>query len=265
VSAWELINALTRLVLPPGGLIVLALLGLALIGSAPRLGRVLAAAALVVLYALSTPFVAGSLLSSIEVPYSDPTRDPTGQAIVVLSGGSYERAPEYGRDTVGRLTLERVRYAAFLQARVDKPVLVTGGNPRGAATSEAAQMREALRERGVAARWVEERSVNTLENARYSAELLRAAGIGRVYLVTHSWHLPRAILVFEHEGMEVIPAGTRYGSGHLRGVLDLIPSANALLDSWYYFHEIVGLAWYRLKLRLARTSASPGSAYGSAT
>ena len=81
------------------------------------------------LYAIAIPFVATRLLHSIESAYTEPTQDATGQAIVVLGGGFYPRAPEYGADTVSRRSLERVRYAAHLQKRMAKPILLAGGNP----------------------------------------------------------------------------------------------------------------------------------------
>jgi uncharacterized SAM-binding protein YcdF (DUF218 family) len=250
MSVWELTNLSARLLLPPGGLVLLALLGLVLIRAAPRAGQLLAVAALAALYAISTPLVGGALLRSIESPYRDPASDPSGEAIIVLGGGSYVGALEYGRDTVGWITLERLRYAAYLHHKLGKPILIAGGRPRGTGSSEAEQMRHALRELGASARWMEDRSTNTLENARYGTRILRAAGIQRAYLVTHSWHLPRAALVFEHEGLEVIPAGTRYKLRGVSGPVDFVPSANALLDSWHYFHEVAGVAWYRLRLRL---------------
>jgi len=38
----------------------------------------------------------------------------SAQAIVILGGGVRRNAPEYGGDTLGRLTLDRVRYGAMV-------------------------------------------------------------------------------------------------------------------------------------------------------
>ena len=51
----------------------------------------------------------------------------SAQAIVVLGGGLYFDTPEYGGDTVGGSTLERLRYAATIARKTNLPVLVTGG------------------------------------------------------------------------------------------------------------------------------------------
>src|SRR5687768_247312 len=93
-----------------------------------RMGAGLALGSVLALYALSMPVVARALMQTLEVPYSDPTKDESGGAIVILGGGAH-RAPEYGSNTVAAATLERLRYGAYLQRRTGKPILVTSGDP----------------------------------------------------------------------------------------------------------------------------------------
>ena len=253
MSAWELTNVTARLLLPPGGLIVLGLVGLALARSHARAGIGVASFALLSLFLISTPFVSRNLRQTLEDPYLDLTRERGADAIVVLGGGSYRDAPEYGGDTVGDATLERLRYAAYLHRRTGKPVLVSGGNPSGLKTSEGDQMKNVLREFGVSARWVEGESNNTFENARLTQKTLKQAGIDSVFLVTHAWHIPRAKMAFQNAGLRVVPAPLGYRMAPARGTaLDFVPNANALLDSWHFFHEVAGIAWYRLKFARAR-------------
>jgi uncharacterized SAM-binding protein YcdF (DUF218 family) len=247
MTAWELTNVTAQLLLPPGALIILGAVGLALARLRPRAGAALILLALAALYVLSMPIVGKNLLHTLEQPHIDPVRAGTAAAIVVLGGGSYAPAPEYDGATVGRYTLERVRYGARLQRLTGKPVLVSGGNPLGLTTSEGEQMNAALREFGVSATWVEAASRNTYENARFSGRILSAAGIDTVYVVTHAWHMPRAQMAFERSGLRVIPAPTGYKLQRATRVLDFVPSSAALLDSFHYFHEIVGIAWYRLR------------------
>src|SRR5947209_7399292 len=125
MSVWELTNVAVGLVLPPGILMLLALIGLSVMRAAPRLGRGITLVSVLTLLALSLPIVGSNLLRAIEAPYSDSAGDRRGGAIVVLGGGSYLQAPEYGQDTVSWATLERVRYAAHLHKRTKKPLLVT--------------------------------------------------------------------------------------------------------------------------------------------
>jgi uncharacterized SAM-binding protein YcdF (DUF218 family) len=248
MSAWELTNVTARLLLPPGALIVLGLIGLALVRTHVRAGTAVASFALVSLLLLSTPIVSRHLIQTLEDPYVDPVKERGADAIVVLGGGSYRAAPEYGSDTVSMANLERLRYAAALHRKTGKPVLLTGGNPSGLELSEGQQMKAALKDLGVTARWVEADSKNTAENARMTQKILKHAGVDSVYLVTHAWHMPRAKMAFQNAGLRVVPAplGFKTGPAHLN-VLEFVPSAEALGDSWHFFHEIAGIAWYRLK------------------
>ncbi len=250
ISTWELTNITARLILPPGGLIILGLLGVVIARSHLRSGTGISAFALLALYILSTPIAARGLLKTLEDPYLDPAKDRAAGAIVVLGGGSYPRAPEYEGDTVSRRTLERLRYAALLHRRTGKPVLVSGGNPAGQDSSEGEQMKAALREFGVTAKWVETASANTAESARLTRKTLNQAGVDSVYIVTHAWHMPRAKMAFQNAGLRVVPAPTAYSTERLM-FLDLFPSITGMRDSYFFFHEIAGIAWYRLKFARA--------------
>jgi uncharacterized SAM-binding protein YcdF (DUF218 family) len=252
ISTWELTNLLVGLILPPGGLILLGLFGVALARRRTTAGVSIALCALLALYVLSMPIVGIKLLQAIEEPYRDPVANRSASAIVVLGGGSYARAPEYGgADTVSAATLERLRYAAHLHKATGKPVLVTGGNPASLKTSEAEQMRVALHEFGATTRWVETGSNNTFENASLTHKLLQSEGIDSVYLVTHAWHMPRSKMAFEKTGMRVVPASLHYSGKQQLRTLDFVPDAGALNNSAHFFHEIVGMAWYHLRFAIA--------------
>lgn len=238
---------LKALVLPPGGLLLLALVGLALVRRRPRLGRALALAGVGGLLLLSMPIVAVTLLRALDdTPPLDVASARTAQAIVILGGGTRRNALEYGGDTLGRLTLERVRYGARVAKLLDLPVLVTGGSVYGG-TSEATLMRDALAEEfGVKVRWLEARSRTTHENARFTSRTLRAAGIDRVVLVAHSFDMPRAKAEFAAAGIAVVPAPTGLPRREFDGLVDLLPSLSALQGSYYAIYEMLALAVMRI-------------------
>lgn len=241
-------NAIASVLIPPGVIVLLGLVGLALLGWRPRLGRLVLVFSLVFLYALSISLVADRLLQTLEPAPTDPLKVAHAQAIVVLGGGAYYGAPEYGSTTVVSSTLVRLRYAARLYRATGKPVLVTGGDPRETGIAEAAVMKSALNEDfGVPVRWLETRSHTTLENARFSREILEREGIRSVYLVTQAWHMPRAQLAFEQAGFAVVPAATEYTVSQPLAPRHFIPEARALRDSSRFFHEALGIGWYRLK------------------
>lgn len=250
---WQIINAIASLLLPPGCLLAVAAMGALLALRRPRLGRAVVGFSLVALYALATPVASDALLRYLEPAPRDPLAGKDGQAIVVLGGGSYFSAPEYGRDTVGTFTLSRLRYAAHLHRASNVPVLVSGGAPLGNAGSEAEQMERVLEaDFRVPVRWLEKGSRNTMENARLSYHLLSADGIRRIYLVTHAWHFPRARLAFEHAGFSVIPAPTGFTTRHRVTVVDFLPNASSLSSSSWVFHEVIGTGWYHLRILLGR-------------
>ena len=249
--AWFLTNLVSTFLLPPLNLLLVAALGLWLWNKRPLVARWLLTTSVVLLWLLSTPFFAEATLHGLEgEPYAADTKKPLADAIVVLGGGTYFHAPEYGGDTAGKETLERLRFAAKLHRETGKPVLVTGGTPLGNSLSEAEQMKQVLeQEFNVPVRWAEGASDNTSENARLSRQVLKPAGIERIYLVTHAWHMPRAMRTFQAAGFQVVPAPTAYTTRYQTDLFSFIPNAYALRDSRIFMHELIGLLWYQIKLR----------------
>ncbi|MBP8901298.1 MAG: YdcF family protein [Thiobacillaceae bacterium] len=246
-NSWLLTNLLAAFLLPPLNLLLIGATGYWLLGRKRNLGKALIAIALGGLWLLSTPMISAALLDSLK---PDPVA-PTGReadAIVILGGGSNRDSLEFGGDTLNRFSIERVRYGAWLAKRLGKPVLVTGGAPDGGSKSEAEIMATTLGdEYGVATEWMEPHSRNTRENARNTADILGKAGIQRIYLVTHSWHLRRAIPEFETAGLKVVPAGTGYFLESAPTLLDFLPNGKALDQSYLAMHEWIGLLWYRIR------------------
>jgi uncharacterized SAM-binding protein YcdF (DUF218 family) len=246
---WFFSNLIGAFLLPPFNLLLLAALGLWLWHKRPLIARALITTSVVLLWLLSTPFFAEALLHELEGdPYVTDTKKPLADAIVVLGGSTYFHAPEYGADTVNEQTLMRLRFAAKLQRETGKPILTSGGKPLGNDSSEAAQMKQVLeQEFNVPVQWVEEESDNTFENARLSRVMLKQAGIDRIYLVTHAWHMARAVQAFQTAGFQVVPAPTAYTTRYRTDLLAFIPTAKALRDSRIFLHELIGTLWYQLK------------------
>lgn len=235
--------AVTSLVLPPGGPIVLVVFGVLLMRRLPRLGRALALIGAAALWLASLPVVSSALVTALGGAQPlDLGRARTADAIVILGGGVRPEAVEYGGDTLGRLTLERVRYGAYLARQTGLPLLVTGGAPEPGVRAEADLMREALeREYGLRVRWADDRSRNTRENAANAATLLAAEGKRRVVLVLHGFDVRRAMRQFESVGLEVVAAPTQVPRWDDPRVADFLPGAAALQSSHYALYEILAL------------------------
>lgn len=251
------------LLLPPGILVLLALVGLVMQLRWPRLGALIIATAFVALLALSLPVTGQALLAGLEDEVAPvPPANHGAQAIVVLGGGRHRAAPEYAGDTINAATLERLRYAVRLQRATKLPILVTGGIPLDETTPEAELMRRSLEQDfAIGAKWVEGQARNTHENAIYSKALLDAAGVRRVLLVTHAWHMPRALRSFRQAGLDVVPAPTAFGStDRLRGPFDYFPSSRGLNQSSLALHEYLGLLWYRWRYPAPSDTAAADTA-----
>jgi uncharacterized SAM-binding protein YcdF (DUF218 family) len=249
---WLVANLLSAILLPPLNGLLLAGLGILFWHRRPRLARFLLISGFLVVTALSLGVVARALQAPLEARYpalkiAELDR-LDADAIVVIGAGRYRGAPEFGEDEVIGPGLDRLRYAAMLARASKKPLLVSGGAPDGGSRSEAEAMRTSLaRDFGIAVRWLETASANTHENAVRSAEILRPAGVRRIALVTHAWHMPRAAAAFEATGLVVVPAPTGYSSVGSRSMLDFVPRAGAMQASARALHEWIGQAWYALR------------------
>lgn len=231
---------LKALLLPPTGLLLLSVLGLGLRPRFPRFGTGLAWAGVLSLLLLAVPAVAELLLRSLDSSPPFTVERATGaQAIVILGGGKRRDAQEYGGDTLGHLTLERVRYGARVARLTGLPILVTGGSVYGG-EAEAKLMQESLRsEFGIDVRWVEDRSRTTHENAVLSAAILHGARVQRVILVAHSFDMLRARAEFAAAGVATMPAPIGIPSSKPNTAFDFLPSMSGLQMSYYAVYEIL--------------------------
>lgn len=239
--------------LPPMLFLFLALISLGVSMMWRKLGVAVAAASLVLLLLFSMPVVTKMLMNGLQ---TDPAITEQNfkkalrraDALVVLGGDQRNMSPEFQQDTASKLTLERIRYAAWLAKRTGLPLIISGGKLREESRSIAEIMQEILqKEFVVIVDHTETTSRNTYENARFTAEILNNNNMKTIALITHAWHMPRAKKAFEHFKIKVIPAPTAfYGQSESISLSDFIPSANSLLYSSLAFHEIIGQFWYDL-------------------
>nr|WP_294553476.1 YdcF family protein [uncultured Rhodopila sp.] len=242
-------SILLSLVMPPTGFVTLIIIGLLLHGSWYRFGRRLAGAATIGLLLLSLPVVSNTLLRALETGL--PTTLPAGhppQAIVVLGAEVRNNRRDPIGAQAGLLTLERLRTAAALQRKTGLPVLVTGGITESDAAAVGVVMQHTLQnDFNVPVRWVEARSLDTRENALFSADILRAEGIASVYVVTNAWHMRRALVAFEATGLTITAAPTIPEGMAQPDFEGFLPHTSAWQTAYLALHEWIGLIWYRLR------------------
>jgi uncharacterized SAM-binding protein YcdF (DUF218 family) len=238
----------TFFLLPPVNLLLLSLAGFVLSrrrSGWQRTGRILCGLGLAGLLVFTLPITSMLMTVAIEEVVPPSPEAPAPAAIVILSGDM-----NWDVDDVGPLSLERERAGAAVQRATGLPVLVSGGVIRHGRSSLAVLMTRSLEtDFATPVRWREESSRNTWENARYSAALLQAEGIRSVFLVTHAWHMRRALISFRYFGVVATPAPVPFSPTLRLQLSDFVPSAGAWLTSYYAVHEWVGCAWYALWAR----------------
>lgn len=241
---------LSTLLLPPVSPLLASTLGLLLRRRHPRTGMSLAWGGLTALWLLATPVVSDWLERSTYVTHSvaDLATLADSQAIVILGAGSTDNLVDYDGQTVSGFALERLRAGARLARQTGLPVLVSGGVV-WQGQPEADMMAGVLQEQGVPVRWIESASRDTGDNAALTAVALGRDGITRVALVTHAFHMRRALEHFRRAGLTPAAAPTliRREGGVEPG--DLVPSMRALSQSWVALHEWLG--WIAMNLRVA--------------
>lgn len=243
----------TVLLVPPLNLALLAAVGFLLLPR--RIGRALLGVAIAGLLVLAVPAAGDSLIAALERfagPRAAAQSGPVQPEAIVVLGAELRLIRPTEEDSegaeIGPLSLERVRAAAALHRRTGLPVLVSGGIVGDEPVAIGRAMARSLAEDfGISPRWVETRSRDTWENARFSADLLRAAGITEVYLVTHAWHMPRALVAFQRAGLVAVPAPVRLDARPPLTWRAFVPSVAGWQISYFAFHEWIGLAFYRLR------------------
>ncbi|MEN8176384.1 MAG: YdcF family protein [Pseudomonadota bacterium] len=242
---YQTIRLLEALLLPPGGIVLVGLLGLLFIRH--KFGRRLTFIGLLLLYLSSIPLVSNALLNSLVVhPATTPEtlKSTEVDALLVLGGGYYGEAEEYGDSTVGPFFMERLRYAAWLYRRTGIPIIVSSG--RSDAHTAA---RILVEEFGAPVLAVEDRSWNTWDNAHNTTELVAAKDLKNLALITHGWHMPRAAFSFNHAGATFVtaPMGLTHGKADYRDWNQWIPNSLSLLRTRYTLHEYLGMLWYQVR------------------
>lgn len=241
-------NLALALALPPMCFLYLVMAG-AMIPPRRGVGRALIWVGLTGLVALSLPVVSDLLIFTLEQGLLVRTpMNAAPQAIVIL-GGDVARSGRSSESTrPGHLTLDRLHAGAELHRRTNLPILVTGGSGQIDYPPVATVMADSLRKDfHLRVEWTENASFDTWENAVFSAEILKKQGITSVYVVTHGWHMRRAMLAFQKAGMTVTPAPTSIDAPSGSIWTDYVPRISAWQYSYFAIHEWVGCAWYAFR------------------
>ncbi|MFV5404042.1 ElyC/SanA/YdcF family protein [Acinetobacter sp. 228] len=126
-----------------------------------------------------------------------PVNSSQPYAIVVLGGGL--TLDEQGKEiVVNNYTRLRLETTLAVEKHYELPIVLSG--------VEAPYMQRWLKNHGVDAKLLEDRSMNTCENTRFSSLLLqKKGGAPTVILITDRYHMPRTRRLFALNGIQTIP------------------------------------------------------------
>lgn len=267
-------------ILFPGNLIILlALIALVLFrtrrhmlrwGQPPAATAAVAASATLLggiallLYVASTAILTDRVMGALERSISPASAAEltSTQAVVVLGGGVVSHSPAErtlqeldGEWVPGQAAASlspeaesRLLHGVRLARRLEVPLVVSGGRVLAAAeVPPEAEVAAALaRDLGIPRDMlrVEADSRTTAENARFTAERFE---FQRVAVVTSAYHMRRALLAFDREGLTPLPAPAAYRRDRrpVRPVM-FMPGATNLRDTATVLRERVGFLWYRM-------------------
>lgn len=167
-------------------------------------------------------------------------------AIVILGAGRETHAPEYNAPDLSEASLERLRYGLWLARGTQLPVAFSGGvgwaQVEGDSEAQiAARIAELEFNRPLD--WTEIRSKDTRQNADFTVPILHKADIRHVIIVTHGWHMPRALAAFQaaSKGSMVIePAPMGLGTEVQPGGLEWIPTPEGFFRNRIAGKELLG-------------------------
>jgi uncharacterized SAM-binding protein YcdF (DUF218 family) len=217
--------------------------------------------ALTVLLVSSNGMLTTRLIQSLEWRNIPPGELPKAEAIVVLGGATKSQVPPRPSVDLSEAG-DRVLYAAQLYREERAPLIILSGGRitwKGGGPSESTDMATLLRTMGIPKSAIVEdpTSLNTYENAVNVKKILQERKIQQVLLVTSAMHMPRSLLIFQKQGINVIPAPTDFLVSEQdvseptatteAKILNILPDSSRLDQTTRALKEYLGIVIYRLR------------------
>ena len=232
---------------------ILLLLALGLFWKWREARRYFYLAAFGLLLLLTNPFLINEAWLAWEKPPVPLKEMPVYDAGIVLTGITSGTKSPHDRVYLNK-GADRIMHALMLYRKGKiKRIIITGGS--GAITkrhaTEADELRSLLKMAAVpdSVILIENKSRNTRENAKFTAELLKQhPALKNNVLITSAFHMRRAEACFDKAGLKpaLFPADF-YSSDRLYTPDELIMPQEKALSEWSVLvHEMVGFFIYKL-------------------
>ncbi|TAE55006.1 MAG: YdcF family protein [Nostocales cyanobacterium] len=227
----------------------------------PKIAAIAISISLTLLLVCSNGWVTKNLVRSLEWQNLPLKEVPDADAIVVLGGATKSAiwprtAPDLSESG------DRVIYAAQLYRQQKAPIIILSGGRidwRGGGFAESEDMANILISLGIPKQAIiqESESLNTYQNAVNVKKILDSRNIKKVLLITSAMHTPRAIKIFQRQGIDIIPAPTDFlisktelqelTSTPKAAILNSLPDANNLNQFTAALKEYIGGFVYSLR------------------
>jgi uncharacterized SAM-binding protein YcdF (DUF218 family) len=207
----------------------------------------------IILIVCSLPVVSNKLVAYLESDYqlSKPSNIASADAIVVLSGMIRTVNSKEGLDYEFSEASDRIFAGInlFKEKKAPKLILTRGKLPWSVGIPEGEYLKEIAIINGISENNIllTENVENTDQEAKAIKKLL-SEDKHKVLLVTSAFHMPRAQIVFEAAGINVVPFPVDFQKGLSKiTFMSFMPSANALSGTSFFVREMIGRVYYNLK------------------
>ena len=206
-----------------------------------------------ILIVCSLPIVSDKLVAYLESDYqlSKPSNIEPADSIVVLSGMIRTINSKDGLDYEFGEASDRIFAGInlFKEKKAPKLILTRGKLPWSVGIPEGEYLKEIAINNGISENNIllTENIENTDQEAKAIKKLL-SDDKSKVLLVTSAFHMPRARIVFEAAGINVVPFPVDFQKELSKiTFMSLVPTAKSLYDTSFFVREMIGRVYYNLK------------------
>ena len=206
-----------------------------------------------ILIVCSLPIVSDKLVAYLESDYqlSKPSNIEPADSIVVLSGMIRTINSKDGLDYEFGEASDRIFAGInlFKEKKAPKLILTRGKLPWSVGIPEGEYLREIAINNGISeSNILLTKNVENTDQEAKAIKKLLSDDKSKVLLVTSAFHMPRARIVFEAAGINVVPFPVDFQKELSKiTFMSFVPTAKSFYDTSFFVREMMGRIYYNLK------------------